>query len=189
MTTEAGHDHIHVIEPKIILPDSLHGFITDARRNTWASENPPIEVPGRFGLNRYEYHEPGSNLFYEDEFRADPEIPGVVSGTETAKILGRRRRILVTYGYSGETTQRGIEIGEDVVFKQLQYFLREYADKARFGTTLDVEHRDQGKWTYLAFGITNRNTWNDRELLRYEGETVHIFNGTGALFYPHPTNQ
>lgn len=183
-TTAPIPDILHTTPTELRLPTELHAFMTAARKATFASEEPPIQVPGRLGYNRYEYHQNESNIFYEDEYYDNPEHPWVFSGDEAVKTLGRRGQILVAYKYTGELTEVGMEMGEDVVYPKLQYFLREHADRARFGQTFEVEHRDRGKWTYTNIGNIGRKIWMDKEFLRFGGNTVLTLFGAGSIFLP-----
>lgn len=181
-TTSQRPDFLHTTPREILLPGSLHDFIATARKNTFASGNPPIQIPGRLGYNRYDYHENGTNVYYEDEYFDNPKVPGLFSGQEIVKTYGRGGTVFVTYQYAGELTELGLEMGEDVVYPKLQYFLKEYADEARFGKSFEVEHRDKGKWEYVNVGYHGERIWVDDEYLQYKGKTVYQLHGMGSIY-------
>lgn len=175
-------DIVHTTPSEIILPNGLHRFMVEGRSKTWVSEDSITQVPGRLGFNRFEYRKPGIEVVYEDEYYDKEDMPGVFFGTELVRTEGRGRHIDASYNYTGELTEEGMEMGEGVVYGMLKYFLREHIEKARFGHTFDVEHWDQGKWTYVTIGKSGRSTWEDSEYIMHGGKVVYTLKGSGAIF-------
>jgi len=178
-------DFLHLTQSRteIQLPEDLRAFMIAARKVTIASENPPIQVPGRLGHNRFEYHENGSPL-YEVEFYDRPEVSSVFSGEEVIRTLGRDGQILVKYAFTGELTDSGLKIGKDIVGEKIRYFLREYANLVRSGKTFEVEHMDGGKWIYTNISNPGKRMWHDAEFLNYRGTRLFTQIGTGSIFLP-----
>jgi len=182
MHPSASKDLVYTTPSEIILPDGLHRFFVEGRKNTWLSDDTSNQVPGRIGFNRYEYRRPGAEVVYEDEYFDGDEVPGVFFGTELVKKEGRGTHIVASYNYTGELTEEGMEVGEETVYGMLKYFLRDHIDKARFGNTFEVGHRERGKWSYITIGARGRSVWGDKEYIKYKGDVVYALTGSGAIF-------
>lgn len=147
---------------------------------------------GEYKINRslsgykvFTHRERSLVLRFRDQYTDNPDTPGKFSGFEIIRTLPSGK-IYFTYMYGGGLTNKGLEIGENVVYSKLRTFLRNNIWTARFGNNINTVSDDEyGKWEFINNGEKRDWGWKDEEILNLDGTPIHEVIGSGQNFIPY----
>lgn len=169
-----------------ILPKDLKEFFAKARVNTYAGNAKSIDTPRIPYAKELPFTEEGSKYFYYDSYLDDPNRPGNFFGEEIINQKTTEDKPVAQCTYGGGLTQAGLELGEGSVYGRLQKFLKDEADKVRFGNKVKTSFSDEkGTWVYEDEGKVSDWGWYGTENIYHNGILVYQLIYTGGCFLPN----